>query len=137
VIRRYLETCKPKDETDNTYSPMRGLAERAGVALDTLSKHLNGKLETMSFDMADGLLCAMNLVHLWWEDPLVHTYLAVDLSARVPAPKHRPRYKSVDAVCAAPDCEELFRTSRPGHIYHSKQCRSRVDHARAHAAGRR
>lgn len=56
---------------DRYYSPLDTLAERLGVAKDTVWRHSrNDRGYTwMEFDTADAYLCATNRVDWWWRDP--------------------------------------------------------------------
>jgi len=62
-----------------TLSPVLSLAIRARVNPDTLMGALAGRRDTIDFDIADRLLCAAGLEHLW-RTKLLDVYMEVDLS---------------------------------------------------------
>lgn len=107
---------------------VRALAERAGMPADTLSNVLNGRAQTVEFDIADRLICKMGIPMLWQEDPVLrHAYWRgkepVDLLAQL--------------VCAAPDCDTHFSIfggfgSSGAHrrMYCSEACAVRTSRAR-------
>lgn len=68
------------DETpDLTFNPAALLATRAGVSEDTLYKIRRCKTSKVYFDIADRLMSAMELNHLWYEGYLYEVYMNVDL----------------------------------------------------------
>ncbi len=60
-------------------SPSLALAIRARVNPDTLMGAIAGRRDTIDFDIADRLLCAAGLQHLW-TTKLLDVYMEVDLS---------------------------------------------------------
>jgi hypothetical protein len=60
-------------------APLAYLAEQVGTTPDHLYRISVGRGTTLDFDLCDALLCAMNLVHLWWEKPLASVYQRIDL----------------------------------------------------------
>jgi hypothetical protein len=94
-IRKLVENYLKDMNGDGEYktdgrdpSQMEALAKRAGVSYDDL-RRLVGKLESpgnprrqqMFFDTADKLVCAMNMVDVWWGD-LKDIYYGVELRDR-------------------------------------------------------
>lgn len=60
--------------------PLHHLAEKIGTSYDTLQKIQAGRTRCIKFDMADKLLCAMSIPHLWRDDPeLRELYESVEL----------------------------------------------------------
>lgn len=96
------------------------LAERTGVPEDTIWGILHQRRETCDFDAADRLLCALNVTHLWREEPLRETYETLELWER----------------CAAPGCLVYFhghhiQQGKMRKRFCSPNCQSRVKKARA------
>lgn len=93
IVRRYLIE-QGQDEYDGMFerreakrqgtpmilSPLRILREKSGINKNLLNDVLWERQLTVEFNVADRLLCAMHLVHLWRESPLKEVYESLDLS---------------------------------------------------------
>lgn len=68
VAKRDMGTTLEQRNSPHTYSAAEAVATEMGIARLTLDKFLNctNHVETMPFDLADRMLCAMGLVYLWW-----------------------------------------------------------------------
>lgn len=95
--------------------PLIVVAERAGVPYSTLCTWVGDPMRTSSlpFGVADELLCACDLYHLWWGE-LNDYYEHVDLTWR---------------LCDCPGCEVWFKPVRDASgatapRYCSKACRT-------------
>ncbi len=64
---------------DDPLHPLTALCDRAKVHIDTMNKHIVGRSKSIDFNIADRLMCAMNLQHLWWSPELKDIYLNVKL----------------------------------------------------------
>lgn len=86
IVRRYLaESAPPPGSEGSAWSsgdivadPLETLASEAGVLSDTLYRILTGRIKTVRHSTVDSLLCAMNSVHLWYEEPLCDFYMLPD-----------------------------------------------------------
>jgi hypothetical protein len=58
-------------------SPLKILAEEAGVKEDTLRKFLSGCNNSIDLYALDRILCAMGRHFLWWQEPLADYYFEV------------------------------------------------------------
>lgn len=118
------------------------LSLRSGVDYEVLQKLLTGtRAKTVDFDVADRLVCALGLVHLWRErTPWREIYLRVDLSE-----PDEPLI-GTERRCAAPGCGNVFSvpepttpdaTTRRGYarkIYCSTSCAQRAAKIRVGAS---
>lgn len=126
-LERYERSLRGADLYGSVFvSPLQALALMAGVSYDTLYRvRSRAKMRTIEFDLADRLLCAMNLVHLWWREPLKEVYLSLDLSE-----PGLPPGLTTDGLrrCAAEGCSVMFEppSLRPDKKYCSTACRNRV-----------
>ena len=93
--------------SDGTFEPLpiAVLADQADIVADTLGKILEGRSQTIDFDLADKLLCVMNLPDLW------RTRLH-DIYEEACFDDDRPRRKGSNPsgikVCARRGCSEKF-----------------------------
>lgn len=96
------------------------LAERADVRGDTLHKIIQGRSATIDFDVADRLLCVMNMSDLWRTD-LKEIYESVWLDDRG---SWTPSRASGAKVCARVGCSVLFMQPKrcPPKMYCSSTC---------------
>lgn len=124
VLRRYLDEYETEAMVPGAqeYSSTLILAERAGMEYDVLWHTLAGRAKTIDFDVADRLMCAMGLVHLWWREPLKTIYENVDLSGK--------------STCMARECGREFdlpEQVRGGNepLYCSSRCQNREHKLRA------
>lgn len=99
------------------------LAERADIRGDTLEKILSGRSKTIDFDLADRLLCAMNLSELWLTD-LAELYQEAALSDEVRTRKALT--VSGRRMCARRTCTTVFAPARnnPHQRYCSSTCQT-------------
>lgn len=95
------------------------LAERAGVADSLVSSLAQGtyRNKNIHFGIADRLLCAMYLPHLWWSDPLKEHYYAEKLWDRAGR-----TWNAGPRECSHPDCTNIYDGSR-NKKYCSAECR--------------
>ncbi len=124
VIRSYLD-----DEgtrlSDGTFCPgsVYTLAERADIHGDTLEKMLAGRSQTIDFDDADKLLCAINMTDLW-----VTNLSDVYASAILDDTESRRRLEKVSGarICERRGCSVMFVPPPrvPGKKFCSKACQS-------------
>lgn len=121
VVRSYLEAEGTRLD-DGAFAPasILPLAERVDVLPDTLDSWLKGDTATIDFDVADRLLCAMNLQDLWLTD-LHDVYTAAPL---VEGPKKfTVKPASGKRMCARVTCTETF-IPKPKHP-HQRFCSGR------------
>jgi hypothetical protein len=52
---------------------------RCGIHFRELQEIFSLRRKRVGFDRADTMLCRAELVHLWWEWPLLPIYLSADL----------------------------------------------------------
>ena len=91
ALRKYVE----EQGTETPMFVVEGIAARSGIPFSTLESWYYGKnrTPTMRFQIADSLLCAVGMWHLWYYE-LSDIYQNVDLTWR---------------KCACPGCEVWFR----------------------------
>lgn len=137
IIQEYLamQVDLSGPERDHRYpAPFVLLAEKLDIDADSLRSYIRtdrAEAATMSFDLADRLLCVMHRSDLW-RGRLLDVYEAVvlvdDFPDRIPA-------RVVKAVCAAPLCaNEFTKTNR--RTYCSQKCKERARNHRAGLKGR-
>lgn len=104
-----------------TPAPMIVLAERADLREATLYSMIRGRTKTVDFDVADRLLCAMNMHDLWLTD-LHEVYVAAGLH-------EGERSRKVERasglkVCARKGCSNTFTqpVKTPPKKYCSETC---------------
>jgi hypothetical protein len=124
VIQSYLDS-QGERLGASTYAPypITLLAERADMNADTLMKTIEGRMQTIDFDVADRLLCVMNLTDLWLTD-LREVYD----EAQLVEGKRRIQPKSASGVkvCARRGCSTRFRPPKkcPRKRFCSDTCKS-------------
>ena len=91
-------------------APSTILAERIGMSKDWVHRLMNGYYKTLKFDDADRLLCAMDLVHLWWDD-LSDLYYGTDLMD-VPEGQRVCGRGHVSPISSDRTCRECARENR-------------------------
>jgi hypothetical protein len=115
AITRYaVENGEPRNDNLDL-QPLIVVAERAGVPYSTLCTWVEGprRAGAMPFNVADELLCACDLYHLWWGE-LGEYYERVDLSWK---------------QCECEGCETWFQLKKDtlgrhaSQMYCSQQCR--------------
>ncbi len=77
VLDRYIHSQSAAPE-----EVAAAIGERVGLTQRSVLVLLKNRPQTLDFDLADRLLCSMNLVHLWWNEPLRETYFSIDLDER-------------------------------------------------------
>lgn len=75
---------------------IEALAERVQCPADTIYRISIRRSESCDFDLADRLLCALNVPHWWWEPPLKEVYDSIVLLER----------------CRLDGCNRYFRPGR-------------------------
>lgn len=96
-----------------------GLAERAGVSREVVERlaYDNCRNDALLFDVADRLMCAMNLPHYWWEVPeLAEVYYSDE--AFVVTAGH---FSAPERVCARVGCSNEV-VGRKDKIYCGESC---------------
>lgn len=58
----------------------RTLAQKSGINRRKLYAILSGEQKHVQFDLADRLMCAMDLNHMWYEEPLSKYYGPIEVS---------------------------------------------------------
>lgn len=81
------------DEREHFANATIVLSKEVGMHPETLAKHLKGDREWFGFDVADRLLCKMDLVHLWFQEPLKTYYYEANLKSKDWDREHRPNRK--------------------------------------------
>lgn len=94
-------------------SPTMILSEEIGMSYDWMLRFSKGQTKTIDFDVADRLLCAMNLPHLWWSD-LADLYYEVQLEALDSIEQEQP----IDYVCRLGHHTKI----RPGGVKRCAAC---------------
>lgn len=120
IVKTYLAD-QGERVTDGTFkaADVRSLAERADIREDTLAKILMGRSKTIDFDVADRLLCVMNLTDLW-RTSLHDIYESVLLVEGL----RKPERASGAKMCARLGCSNLFLQPKgtPPKKFCSKKC---------------
>lgn len=94
-------------------------AERFGVSPKHLKDILTRKRDSVDFNLADEMLCEMNLVHLWRSDPeLREVYVNIDLTDYEPG------------VCQLEGCEERFEVDLGAATIHQRKFCSEAHYAK-------
>lgn len=119
-IQEYLNAYQMDEET-STVGPVQVLADRAGLHSDSLRNYLGYRKQTMDFDMADRLICAIGRPMLWRSE-LLEWYERVDLSDPPKPPP--PKYGLIR--CFRPGCTQMFEPKMPWAKYCSKACKASV-----------
>lgn len=118
ILRTYLANYETTGDNNlQTISPLAALAEHSGVEKDTIYRITLGRYQTVEFDVADRLLCGMNMPFLWQQEPLRYYYWPEE---------GLPPDPSLPVKCENPRCEEWFHLRlRGGHKRHcSDTCRN-------------
>jgi hypothetical protein len=117
VVQNYLDKYQTAETEKignwtSTMSPIVILADEANMPERSLRYLLAGTFETIDFDRADRLLCAMGLGVLGWlEDPeLRHAYYAANLSVYDEAQPPSAARPGEHFVCG---CERSEENSKP------------------------
>jgi hypothetical protein len=87
--------------------------------------------KNIHFNIADRLLCAMQLSHLWWIEPLREHYYAEKLKER-----SSRIYNAGPRECSHPDCSNIYDGSR-SKKYCSPECRKAMRDGNRYKTGDR
>lgn len=108
---------------NNSYNeilaPLDALAFQSGISHRTIYRILTREFETIKFETADRLLCALGRVYLWYQEPLIDVYEAVNLIPSYEQQKKRQRDRTreraanrepkvVTKTCAYDFCSNTF-----------------------------
>jgi hypothetical protein len=93
-----------KSNFDNAYRSkeiLGSLADKAGISRRTLWSYRTGVIESMHFNRADCLLCAMDMVWAWYSEPLREYYDRANagLCIRGHGPDQQVQNKRGDMMC--------------------------------------
>lgn len=110
LVTKHLSTLPVPPPGSDFLSPSASLAARAKVPRDTLEKVLAGNFQTVDFNFVDRIVCAMDVVHIWWSD-WRDLYYSVPLDDEAEG-----GVRATIATCAAKGCSNLVPPQRGGPL---------------------